>query len=202
MSYKVVLFDWGGVLSVGGTPDELAGRVSTLFNITDEETRKLLAPRLTKLKRGRSTVDDFWSSLESEMSCTISDSQRNVWAPVDTLRPQQDMVEFTKKLQGLGYKTAILSNVFPNTAEDIRSQGWYEPYEPVFLSSDDGMAKPDMEYYEYAVAQLGVKPEEIIFIDDQQRCLEPAARFGMATVLAVGVPQVISDVSRLLGISK
>lgn len=196
--YKAVLFDWGGVLSVGGTPDELSERVALLLNKTQQETKALLSPLLDSLKRGKMTVEEYWRALEMELSREIATTDRDIWAPIASLRPQEELAAFTKELQSYGYVTGILSNVFPNTAADIRAAGWYDLYDPVLLSCDLGMAKPDREIYEHAVGRLGLPAEAIIFVDDQERCLEPARQLGMTTILARDAQQIIADISELI----
>jgi len=197
--YKAVLFDWGGVLSVGGTPDELSERVSQLLHKTPHETNVLLRPLLDSLKRGKITVEGFWDTLERQLGHPIDVTKRDIWAPIVTLQPQNELTDFVRQLQSRGYVTGILSNVFPNTAEEIRAEGWYNLYNPVFLSSELGMAKPDREIYEHAIQWLEVSAHEIIFVDDQQRCLDPAHELGMTTVLAHNAKQIIKDISELLG---
>jgi ABC-type antimicrobial peptide transport system ATPase subunit len=38
----------------------------------------------------------------------------------------------------------------------------------------------------------------MIFVDDQQRCLDPAEHLGMRTVKAINARQIIDDVNALL----
>lgn len=43
--------------------------------------------------------------------------------------------------------------------------------------------KPAPGIFEYAISHLGIKPEETLFLDDSQRNLDAAARFGFHTLL-------------------
>jgi HAD superfamily hydrolase (TIGR01509 family) len=53
--------------------------------------------------------------------------------------------------------------------------------------------------YQELLKQLpDTKPEEVIFIDDQEKCLVPARAMGINTVLAKNAGQIINDVSKLL----
>jgi HAD superfamily hydrolase (TIGR01509 family) len=60
------------------------------------------------------------------------------------------------------------------------------------------MRKPDLEIYEQVLGKLKVKPEEILFIDDQLENIEPAQKLGMHTVLAKEPGQIIADVEAIL----
>lgn len=198
MTFKTILFDWGGVLASGGAPDEMPTRLSKLVNIEPDQLRPIVKELTNLLKVGKITIDDFWVKLEQKTQVEIPFEKRNVWASMDELRPEKILVEYTDDLKKRGYKVAILSNTFPNTASDIESQGWYEPYAPVFLSSTIGLAKPNQAFYDHAIAELNDQANEIIFIDDQQRCLDPAVKMGMSAVLAKNPQQIIDDIEKLL----
>ncbi|MCI6902890.1 MAG: HAD-IA family hydrolase, partial [Bacteroidales bacterium] len=43
--------------------------------------------------------------------------------------------------------------------------------------------KPAPEIFEYAISTMGIRPEETLFLDDSQRNLDAAAKFGFATAL-------------------
>lgn len=197
---KVVLFDWGGVLSVGGTPDELGRLFSGVLPYDTATIKKLTGPLFGELKRGLTTPEEFWHKLSLTTGLTFPSSHRDVWATKDSLQPNQELKDFTEVLKSRNYRVGVLSNVFPDTAEMIRNEGWYHPYDPVFLSCDLGLAKPDSDIYQHVCATLGVTPSEILFIDDQQKCLDPAAALGMKTILAQSPRQIIEDINQELGI--
>lgn len=198
MPIRVVLLDWGGVISPGGTPDELVTRMAQNLDKHPDKIRDTLREQTEPLKRGLVSVEQFWSTMERELGHEIPLLARDVWTAVDDLAPSEKMTAFVEKLKAQGYIVAILSNTFPNTAEDIRSQGWYGQYDPVILSSDIRMAKPDPEIYDYVLSIVGCALEEIVFVDDQQKCLTPAAAAGMKTILARDTDQVIRDISEIL----
>jgi FMN phosphatase YigB (HAD superfamily) len=66
------------------------------------------------------------------------------------------------------------------------------------LSCEEHLAKPDPSFYERAVHKLGVAPDEIIFIDDQERFRTPAELIGMHFILAESPEQIVADVETLL----
>ncbi|MFI5212469.1 MAG: HAD-IA family hydrolase [Candidatus Saccharimonadales bacterium] len=195
---KVILFDWGGVLSSGGTPDEMSIRLEGALTMSRHAIRLFITPLLAKLKRGQLSIDEFWTELELHTARKIPFSSRDVWASLEELRPNSELQSFTNSLLAEGYIVGILSNVFPNTEKIIHEAGWYEPYNPLFLSSRLGMAKPDQEIYTHVCTSLGVQPQEILFIDDQQRCLDTAKVIGMRVVLARHPHQIINDIRKVL----
>jgi FMN phosphatase YigB (HAD superfamily) len=60
------------------------------------------------------------------------------------------------------------------------------------------LAKPDPLFYERAVVALGVRPDEIIFIDDQDQYRVPAETLGMHFIFAESPEQIVADVETLI----
>ncbi len=199
MSYKSILFDWGGVLAPGGTPDEMPGRLSQATQMSPDELRPILKELAWLLKTGQITIDGFWERFEQTTGKVVPVSQRDIWAKIDELRPSQLLRDYTEELKAAGYIVGILSNTFPNTADEIAAEGLYEPYSPVLLSSTEGMAKPNEDFYLLALERLDSTPEEVIFIDDQEKCLAPAREMGIKTILAQSPEQIVADLNKLLG---
>lgn len=57
-----------------------------------------------------------------------------------------------------------------------------EYFEKAFYSYELHLLKPGLEIYEYAIREIGFKPEEILFIDDSERNVEGARKAGIQTV--------------------
>jgi putative hydrolase of the HAD superfamily len=65
-------------------------------------------------------------------------------------------------------------------------------------SDEVGLAKPDPAIYRLTCERLGCAPEEALFVDDTQVCVEGARAVGMIAVLCVDATQTIDEVSALL----
>jgi epoxide hydrolase-like predicted phosphatase len=103
------------------------------------------------------------------------------------------------RLRKVGYRVGLLSNTIPNTAEEIRSHGGYDDFDFLILSCEVGYAKPDPEIYELAMQQLpGIKPEEVMFVDDIERMTAPATELGIHTIVATSPEQIMDDIESLL----
>lgn len=55
-------------------------------------------------------------------------------------------------------------------------------FKGVYVSQDLKMLKPSLEIFEYVIAQTGLRPDEILYIDDSQRNVESALNAGMRAV--------------------
>jgi HAD superfamily hydrolase (TIGR01509 family) len=68
----------------------------------------------------------------------------------------------------------------------------------VFYSHEVGMSKPDPRIYELTCERLGVRPEEMIFLDDVPLFAEAAQRAGLQAILFPGNAQAIAEIDARL----
>lgn len=195
---RAVIFDWGGVMSPAGTPDEAAQNFAGKIGLDQAEAARLLSLGAHKLKRGEISEEEFWNLIAAEHGSSIDQTHRNIWVDPDKFKPTPEMSRLVEDVKASGRKVAVLSNTFPASAEAIRVRGWYEPFDVVLLSSDEGMAKPDEDFYVLALKRLNIKPEEALFIDDQQRCLNPAEGMGVTCVRADNQADTIRQIRAIL----
>lgn len=87
-------------------------------------------------------------------------------------------------------------------ANAIREHGVYDNFDFAVLSYEQGFAKPDPEIYDIALKKLGegIKPAEIVFLDDKEECLVPARKIGIKTILVQSHEQAIRDVEKFLNL--
>ena len=196
---KAFLFDNGGVMTSGGAGNELAERLATNLGINDVEAWTLLKPVFVEYIKAKITEPELWRIVEKHYGGPISVDKRDIWNKWDSMRVQPAMVELVNNLKKSGYKVGMLSNVIPNTEKEVRKNGGYDPFEFLVLSCEVGYAKPEIEIYDIAMKHLeGIKPEEVVFLDDQEVCLEPAKAMGMKTILVKSSNQAIHEVKELI----
>lgn len=96
---------------------------------------------------------------------------------------RQDVVDLTLGLRADGYRTALITN---NVAEF--SEGWRglipvdDLFEAIVDSSEVGMRKPDPRIFEMTLDQLGVGPDEAVFLDDAPGNVAAARALGMHAI--------------------
>jgi putative hydrolase of the HAD superfamily len=192
---KVVLFDFGGVLTESGKKGFIAQTLGKLYDMPASEMD--VNDFHYSLRRGQAKDDQLFIELNARYGKQIT--KEMFLAEVHkTFVPSQDVFKLAEDLRRHGIRTGILSNIFAMNAEVLRREGWYDGFDPVVLSCEEGVAKPDKGMYTKAIKRTGVRPEEILFIDDQDKCMPPALALGMHTVLAISPPQIVSDVKRVL----
>jgi putative hydrolase of the HAD superfamily len=151
------------------------------------------------LTSGKISEEQFWDSIQKQSGQTIASEQRVVWKTWNELKPRPAMLKLVSDLRGRGFKVGMLSNVIASTEASVRRHGGYDGFDFTVLSCKVGYSKPDPRVYELALQQLeGIRPEEVVFLDDQERHLAPAKELGMQTILVKSEQQAINDIAALL----
>lgn len=198
---KAVLFDWGGVMSNGGRGGELAQRLAHNLGMPDRLADTLIANVWDDFSTGKIDEAEVWRGIEAGYGKPIGTLLRKIWNTWHHTGALPEMKALVRRLRKGGYRVGLVSNTIPPTAAEIRSHGGYDLFEFAILSYEVGVAKPDKKIYELAMQKLpGITPEEVVFIDDQQRCLVSASQMGMHTIHAQNPAQVVSDLQKLLSV--
>ena len=83
-------------------------------------------------------------------------------------------------------KIGLISNCFSEEAKLIRESNLYPFFDAAMLSYEQGVKKPDEEIYRRCMQELGVTPEECLYVGDGGSLeLEIADKLGMKAVQAV-----------------
>ncbi|HEY2003761.1 MAG TPA: HAD family phosphatase [Candidatus Saccharimonadia bacterium] len=195
---KAVVLDWGGVMCPGGSPHSFRELLATSLGVDDDYARSLLHLGVVDLLLGEVTEDEYWHRLEQVHGKTIPETQRNAWLTWDDLKPNPHMVQLISDLKARGLKLGLLSNAVPNTRDIMLQHHSDDGFDAVVISCDDHCAKPDERAYLLISQKLGVEPSECVYIDDQQRMLDPASKLGMRIILAKNPAQTIEDINKQL----
>lgn len=141
------------------------------------------------LENGDITVAEFHDELRPLMPIGVTDEQMDkafssfiVGIPLHRLRALR---ELRKR-----YRTYILSNINPLMFEGVIARSFAQEgldvnayFDGVTVSYKAHSNKPDRKIFDYAVATMGIVPEETLFFDDGQENLDAAAKLGFKTAL-------------------
>lgn len=111
---------------------------------------------------------------------------------------QHKLAAYAASLRARGYVTAVLSNLYrPQTlvASWLRD---HEGFAPVVISSKVRVRKPHPRIYELMLAELKLRPEECVFVDNKAVNILAAHRMGFRVVHARGTPGVIRELENIL----
>lgn len=193
---KAVLFDFGGVLSQAGKRGSIRGLLGKVYGV-DIDVQKI-DDVFSRMWRGKVSNEDFFAEIRRRYPAAHIATEADFLHHMEQFTRSEPVYALAESLRAHNIKTGVLSNIFGISGKALKAAGYYEGFDPVLLSFEAGYAKPDPEFYHMALDRLGVKPEEVLFIDDQQYVLDPAAAMGMHTMLATSPEQIVADTKALI----
>ncbi|MDQ6648564.1 MAG: HAD family phosphatase [Actinomycetota bacterium] len=152
------------------------------------------------LERGEIAVPDF----ERELATRL---RRPDGGPVPAeglltrmfagFRQQPVMFDIVRRARRAGIRTGLLSNSWGN---EYPREGFDEVFDIVVISGEVGMRKPEAAIYRYAARELGLPPEQCVFVDDLAPNIRGAAGVGMVGVHHVSAAETAAELEVLLGV--
>jgi putative hydrolase of the HAD superfamily len=191
--YSTIFFDWGGVIA-DDPGDEFLGKLLRDIGASEVQIQEILKTYMKRFMRGQISEVEYWDELRSNYGFEIHDSISEEFKKWQGLVANQRILALVKEVRENGARVAILSNVIEPTYNVIQQAGYYNLFDDVIASCKVGYVKPQKEIYTIALERLGTTPEQSIFIDDKQNCLDPARQMGVKTILAENPEQIVQDV--------
>jgi len=198
MTIKAVLFDMGGVVVRLDSLENVLGPSA----LTSDEIWNtwILSDAVQKFERGRCEVEEFADQIigELQLNGTVAEFiERFVAFPQGLYPGAVEMVATVPEsiITGVLSNTSALHWEHQVDAEIVRGL-----CDRSYLSYELGLAKPEREIYDYAVADLGLPPDQVLFIDDNQINVDGAITAGLQSGLAKG-PHEAAQVLRRFGVT-
>ncbi|WP_444931959.1 HAD family hydrolase [Microbulbifer sp. SSSA002] len=186
---ELYLFDLGGVvIELEGTP---------LPNLEMNASAWLTSTTAKEFELGRISKHQFAEIFKKEYR--IAETPNEI---IEHFRnwPKgfyPGAIELLKELS-LKYRVAALSNTNEiHWPRIIGEFGAYNVFEKIIASHTVGIAKPDPSIYLHALSELKVRPENTVFIDDNESNVIAAQKIGIKAYLAKGFSEVVSLISTL-----
>ncbi|HSW66726.1 MAG TPA: HAD-IA family hydrolase [Bacillota bacterium] len=193
---KAVLFDFGGVLTEGGRPDGPAQSIALLSGVPPDNID--IQDLHTQLIRGLMSDEAFFAELNRRYPGKTPITVETFNEASDLFVRSQPVFDLAARLRAKGITSGIFSNAYDFTAERLRADGCYQDFDPVILSYEEHMAKPDLSFFELALKRLDLPGDEVLFIDDQERFRPVAESVGMHFITAMSPGQIVHDVEQLI----
>ena len=194
MKYEAVIFDLFGTLVPALSNREyrlVLGRMATSLSIPVDDFNRIWFE--TSRARNTGAIPTIEANIEhvcQELEARVSDAEirRAMRVRVDfvtrIMQPRPDAIEVLSHLKSQGFKIGLISNCSSDTPVIWQDTPFVPFFDVTVFSSSVGMKKPDPLIYNLAMGQLGVKPEDCLYVGDgASNELAGAARVGMNPVL-------------------
>lgn len=202
MSYRAVIFDLGGV--VVGSPLHAIAAYEREQEIPAGFINRVVVSTApggawSRLERGELVLEEFYAAFDADCAaagCEISarDLMRRV---AEAVEPRPAMLDAIRCIRGRGLRVGAITNNW--IAEDGGTH-LLRPHFDVFVESAVvGIRKPDPRIFHLACDQLGIAPQEAVFLDDIGSNLKAARALGMATIKVDAPEPALSELQALLG---
>jgi putative hydrolase of the HAD superfamily len=206
MGYGAVIFDLGGV--VLGSPLHAIARYERACALPAGFINRVVVSSgpggaWSRLERGELAVADFIPAFEADC---LAAGQRVAAAPMmeairEESQPRPRMLAAIRALRVRGLRVGALTNnwVSEEPAESRLGLDLRELFDAFVESAILGLRKPDPRIYLHACKELGVEPDEAVFLDDIGLNLKAARALGMHTIKVDSPEQALAELDRVLG---
>lgn len=92
------------------------------------------------------------------------------------------ILDFLRSLRGK-YKTGLISNAWGDLREYLLREKMDDAFEHMIISAEVGVVKPEAKIFQVALEQAGVKPKEMVFVDDFAVNIEGCEKVGIKGIL-------------------
>jgi putative hydrolase of the HAD superfamily len=154
------------------------------------------------IETGRVSMEEFERELATKIRTTSGDpveadglvARMFAGAGADTR-----MINAVRKARESGLRTALLSNSWGNR-DSYRFDHFDTLFDAVVISGEVGLRKPEPEIYALAAREVGVPPDECVFVDDIPANVRGAVAAGMVGVHHVDTGTTLEELEALFGI--
>ncbi len=180
---RAVLFDFGGVIAEEGFREGLK-EIARKNGLDPDEFYRFVTDFIFEsgYLTGHASERDFWFALKERF---------NIKGNIDELREEilrrfiirPGMLRLVGELRKRGYRVGILSDQ-TNWLDELNKRfRFFDSFDYVFNSYHMKKAKRQLELFQQVVEEMGVSPDEVLFVDDTEVNVTKAREAGFRAVL-------------------
>lgn len=190
---KALVFDFGNVVVTNDwnyTCPEKDREFTSYFGVTMQDFKKGWDAAWPLMRVGDVSEDEFWKLFLTESGVQNIDVShaKKLWRKYQSTLP--GMIDLIIRLRNRYVLVGCTDNG-KEWIEYYKAKYHLDAYfDAIVCSADVGDHKPNQKIYDQTIRQTGVKPEEILFIDDNDGPLEGAQKAGMDTLKFINSTQL------------
>lgn len=147
---------------------------------------------------GQITVEVYWTDVGLQLAL---DSKTLETFKQDYFSGDQldgGPVDYAHALRKRGHAVALLSNDSPSLADKFAALSLADLFNPLIISANIGVMKPDAKAYEVVLKHRKCPPVKVVFIDDMIANVEGARLLGIHTIHYTTTPALQTALELLL----
>jgi len=179
MKPRGILFDWGGVFTVGTFDGRVVGNTARQFGLDEDEVARAYFAEVRRLELGEWSLPRFWEYFASALGVTAPYASFEALF-LSSVAPRNEMYQLLAAIPS-EITVGLLSNNYPVISDYLRAGEGFDRFDAVFFSNEEGVKKPDARAFEIALERMGLPAEEVLFVDDHPDNIAAAAELGLPT---------------------
>ncbi|PYI20170.1 HAD-like protein [Aspergillus violaceofuscus CBS 115571] len=191
---KALVLDFAGVLCSWTPPAQSPLSPAQLKQIMSSEI-------WFDYERGRYSEEECYAKLVERFSISAADMASTMEQARQSLEINHTVLELLSETRkrNPGLKVYGMTNT-PRAEQECISRivDSYPVFDHVYLSGVVGMRKPDLGFYWVVLAETGLKPHEVVFVDDKAENVLVAQSVGMHGVVFENVADFNQRIRNLL----
>lgn len=161
---KAIIFDLGGVV-LSHSFEDTAELMAKNFSLTSKQVKNLYDEQKNQWSLGKITIKDFARRFK------------------DLLKTSQSLKEIINTWKNEHQdKVILLTNTIDLHFNVIAKSGVYSHFDRLYASFKLGARKPDKKIFKRVLNENHLKPQEVVFIDDNSENIAGAKIVGMKTI--------------------
>ncbi|TXN31335.1 HAD family hydrolase [Lacisediminihabitans profunda] len=189
---RVVVFDYGEVISHSPSERDRADLLA-VAGVSDEAFWPPYWEHRDGLDQGRTSIRDYWRLVASDLGVEWSEATiHELWVADFTgwLSVNPATFEVIADLHDGGTRVALLSNAGFDFASPFRFSPMARFFERMFISAELSTIKPNPEIYLEVARELGITPQQMVFIDNKQVNVDGAEALGITGHHFIGAAEL------------
>ncbi len=176
---KMIIFDYGGVLAPEGFQLGIL-KMAQKFNMSFSEMYDIAGYKAgigTGYTAGKASENKYWQTISNLLN-TDEDLMPCRNLILDNFQPREDMIKLVKGLSEK-YKIGLFSDQTNWLYELDEKYDFLKYFSYKCISFEKGLTKHDAGFYRIPYEETGLRPEEILLVDDKPRVAGITRKHGM-----------------------
>jgi putative hydrolase of the HAD superfamily len=179
---RAIVFDLGGVLFSEGKAVAIE-KLATVHGYDRKLVGAILSsPKSIQLRKGLVSDEEFWLWAQQQLPSNY-DSRLIQREWYDGYLLDKDIYDLIASLQKKFSLIAFSGNIKSRVAFLEEKYRFRRLFNIEVYSFDFHMTKPEGEFVRFMIERSGVRPEEIVYIDDNDSYTTPARDLGVNVVI-------------------
>jgi len=180
---KLIIFDVGSVITFTDWK-KVYSNVAEILGIDPSIVVDYHRDNLDALLVNKLTFSDFVEFLNKYIRTLTVENVKEVWTSEALKMVQVDrkLLNYIDKLR-INYELFILTNASEGRMYVDQALDLYRHFNHVFISCKEHLMKPEEAFYQKALLLANTTPEEIIFVDDNEKNVVAGQTLGMHGII-------------------